>query len=94
MTSQRSPGHAELVLSLFPGVDLLGRGFEAEGFCVVRRLVAVSACSGAVTEMDAYCGTNREPTSLSKVLSSPIDSRALVPSRCDAFIVSNRRCDD
>lgn len=27
---------ASLVLSLFPGADLLGRGFEAEGFCVVR----------------------------------------------------------
>lgn len=26
----------ELVLSLFPGIDLLGRGFQAEGFCVVR----------------------------------------------------------
>lgn len=26
----------DLVLSLFPGADLLGRGFEAEGFCVVR----------------------------------------------------------
>jgi DNA (cytosine-5)-methyltransferase 1 len=25
-----------LVLSIFPGADLLGRGFEAEGFCVVR----------------------------------------------------------
>ena len=25
-----------LVLSLFPGADLLGRGFEAEGFCIVR----------------------------------------------------------
>lgn len=25
-----------LVLSLFPGIDLLGRGFEDEGFCVVR----------------------------------------------------------
>lgn len=25
-----------LVLSLFPGADLLGRGFEAEGYCVVR----------------------------------------------------------
>lgn len=25
-----------LVLSLFPGVDLLGRGFELEGYCVVR----------------------------------------------------------
>lgn len=25
-----------LVLSLFPGIDLLGRGFEAAGFCVVR----------------------------------------------------------
>ena len=26
----------ELVLSLFPGIDLLGKGFESEGFCVVR----------------------------------------------------------
>jgi len=26
----------QLVLSLFPGADLLGRGFEAAGFCVVR----------------------------------------------------------
>lgn len=26
----------QLVLSLFPGIDLLGRGFELEGFCVVR----------------------------------------------------------
>lgn len=25
-----------LVLSLFPGIGLLDRGFEAEGFCVVR----------------------------------------------------------
>lgn len=25
-----------LILSLFPGIDLFGRGFEAEGFCVVR----------------------------------------------------------
>jgi hypothetical protein len=25
-----------LVLSVFPGADLLGRGFEQEGFCVVR----------------------------------------------------------
>lgn len=27
---------SDLILSLFPGIDLLGRGFEAEGFCVVR----------------------------------------------------------
>jgi DNA (cytosine-5)-methyltransferase 1 len=27
---------AGLVLSLFPGIDLLGRGFENVGFCVVR----------------------------------------------------------
>jgi len=26
----------QLVLSVFPGIDLFGRGFEAEGFCVVR----------------------------------------------------------
>lgn len=26
----------QLVLSLFPGIDLLGRGFEAEGFSIVR----------------------------------------------------------
>lgn len=27
---------SQLVLSLFPGIDMLGRGFEEEGFCVVR----------------------------------------------------------
>lgn len=27
---------SQLVLSVFPGADLLGRGFEAAGFCVVR----------------------------------------------------------
>jgi len=26
----------ELVLSIFPGIDLLGRAFEEEGYCVVR----------------------------------------------------------
>lgn len=26
----------DLVLSIFPGIDLLGRAFEEEGFCVVR----------------------------------------------------------
>lgn len=26
----------ELLLSLFPGIDLFGRAFEAEGYCVVR----------------------------------------------------------
>jgi DNA (cytosine-5)-methyltransferase 1 len=26
----------QLILSIFPGIDLLGRAFEAEGFCVVR----------------------------------------------------------
>jgi len=31
------PGETmRLILSLFPGIDLLGRGFELEGFCVVR----------------------------------------------------------
>lgn len=25
-----------IVLSIFPGIDLLGCGFEAEGYCVVR----------------------------------------------------------
>jgi DNA (cytosine-5)-methyltransferase 1 len=26
----------ELILSIFPGIDLLGRGFEEQGFCVVQ----------------------------------------------------------
>jgi DNA (cytosine-5)-methyltransferase 1 len=33
---QRYDSDAGLVLSLFPGLDLLGRAFEANGFCVVR----------------------------------------------------------
>ena len=28
-------GH-RLILSIFPGIDLLGRAFEEQGFCVVR----------------------------------------------------------
>jgi DNA (cytosine-5)-methyltransferase 1 len=38
VTAQRfgSVDVSRLVLSLFPGIDLLGRGFEEEGFCVVR----------------------------------------------------------
>jgi len=38
VTAQRTttPANSQLVLSLFPGIDLIGRGFEAEGFCVVR----------------------------------------------------------
>ncbi len=32
----RSSVTAGLVLSVFPGIDLLGKGFEAAGFCVVR----------------------------------------------------------
>jgi len=34
----------QLVLSIFPGIDLLGRGFEAEGFCVVRAAILISTC--------------------------------------------------
>jgi len=33
---ERPAAGASLVLSLFPGIDLLGRGFESEGFAVVR----------------------------------------------------------
>lgn len=25
-----------LILSIFPGIDILGRAFEEEGYCVVR----------------------------------------------------------
>lgn len=28
--------HSTLVLSLFPGLDLMGQGFEADGYCIVR----------------------------------------------------------
>src|SRR3990172_3339829 len=34
--SRRRFNLGELVLSIFPGIDLLGRGFEEKGFCVVR----------------------------------------------------------
>jgi len=37
VTQLRRPGPgSSLVLSLFPGLDLFGRGFEAEGYTVVR----------------------------------------------------------
>ena len=37
--SSRSSGHTihdALILSIFPGIDLLGQAFEEAGFCVVR----------------------------------------------------------
>ena len=34
--SSDSGGSIVLVLSIFPGIDMLGKGFEMEGFCVVR----------------------------------------------------------
>lgn len=36
MSAGESRPAPTLVLSLFPGIDLLGRAFEAKGFCVVR----------------------------------------------------------
>lgn len=36
LRSTAAPAQSQLLLSLFPGIDLLGRGFEAEGFAVVR----------------------------------------------------------
>lgn len=36
LRSAAAAGGSQLLLSLFPGIDLLGRGFEAEGFAVVR----------------------------------------------------------
>jgi DNA (cytosine-5)-methyltransferase 1 len=33
---RQTAGGSQLVLSVFPGIDLLGRGFESAGCCVVR----------------------------------------------------------
>jgi DNA (cytosine-5)-methyltransferase 1 len=35
-TGRFAPAGSQLVLSLFPGIDVLGRGFEEHGFSVVR----------------------------------------------------------
>lgn len=36
VTLRSQAGHNKLILSIFPGVDLLGMAFEEFGFCVVR----------------------------------------------------------
>ena len=36
MSHISKPSGHELILSIFPGIDLLGRAFEEAGFCVVR----------------------------------------------------------
>ena len=36
LNSDREKASRQVVLSLFPGADLLGRAFEQLGFCVVR----------------------------------------------------------
>jgi len=43
-----------LVLSIFPGIDLLGRAFEGEGFCVVRG--PDTLWGGDVTTWHVPCG--------------------------------------
>jgi DNA (cytosine-5)-methyltransferase 1 len=35
-TTKKTAASPSLVLSLFPGIDLLGRGFEEQGYCIVR----------------------------------------------------------
>lgn len=35
-TTPARAAHSQLVLSLFPGIDILGMGFEQNGFCVVK----------------------------------------------------------
>lgn len=34
--SPNRPTHSQIILSLFPGVDIFGRGFEDTGYCVLR----------------------------------------------------------
>lgn len=36
VTHRALASHSKLILSIFPGIDLLGRAFEEFGFCVVR----------------------------------------------------------
>ena len=39
--SSVTPAGSQLILSVFPGADLFGMGFEAEGFCVVQARDAI-----------------------------------------------------
>lgn len=36
VTFRNSTSHSKVILSIFPGMDLLGRAFEEYGYCVVR----------------------------------------------------------
>lgn len=91
-----------LVLSLFPGIDLLGRAFESRGFCVVRGPDIITG--GDIRQFDAPPGRfdgiiggppcqdfsklNRQPTDYShRMLDEFI--RVVSQSHADWFLFEN-----
>jgi DNA (cytosine-5)-methyltransferase 1 len=92
----------ELILSIFPGIDLLGRGFEAEGFAVVRgpdllwggdiRTFNVPAgrFDGVIggSPCQDFSGANRNPTGYSLEMLSEFE-RVVCSARPAWFLLEN-----
>jgi len=92
----------EIVLSIFPGIDLLGRGFEAEGFCVVRgpdllwggdiRTFNVPAghFDGVIggSPCQDFSGSNRNPTGYSLEMLHEFE-RVVLDARPSWFLLEN-----
>lgn len=92
----------ELVLSLFPGIDLLGRGFEDEGFSVVRGpdllwggdIRRFSAPAGrfdgviAGSPCQDFSGANRQPSDYSLVMLGEF-VRVVLAARPSWFLLEN-----
>lgn len=92
----------ELVLSIFPGIDLLGRGFEAEGYCVVRGPdilwggdirtfdVPANRFDGVIggSPCQDFSGANRNPTGYSSEMLSEF-VRVVSSARPAWFLLEN-----
>jgi DNA (cytosine-5)-methyltransferase 1 len=92
----------ELVLSLFPGIDLLGKGFENNGFCVVRGpdiitggnildfVPAAGKFSGVIggPPCQDFSKLNRRPGEYGFAMLDEF-CRVIAQSECDWFLFEN-----
>jgi len=92
----------ELVLSIFPGIDLLGRGFEEEGYCVARGpdilwggdirsfSVPVNRFDGVIggSPCQDFSGANRNPTGYSLEMLNEF-TRVVSEARPTWFLLEN-----
>lgn len=97
--------NGELILSIFPGIDLLGRAFEQTGFCVVRGPDIITGgdikdfhppaakFSGIIggPPCQDFSQLNRTPTEYSSAMLDEF-GRVVIETDCDWFLFENVVC--